>query len=279
MYKMYLENGNAIKPDWEGSIALSAIPTAGIALPYPLTIDKYTSAGGDFAGDTLSITPVVFANTYWVIKSTIGTIDTTHLFESFKAHGAGDYRIHYEKSALGVVTIYIYYGKNGVDVAYSSVKNEANIEFKLNDSVANGTTFDGYIQYSNNVICIGDEVKLVLNGTERARCFQTAETFLYSHTDNEVRFYVKEFGFYTLLDETSAATKEVSYTNTSCDALISKTDNILGVSKSSLDLSVEVVLYNSINQKVKAGMVENKPLWVKSLSGMNIMFNEIQSWL
>jgi len=279
MYKMYLENGNAIKTDWEGSIALSAIPTAGIDLPYPLTIESYELASGDFAGDTLSITPVVFANTYWVIKNTAGTIDTTHLFESFTAHGAGDYRIHFEKSALGVVTLTIFYGKDGNTVAYSSVQNEANIVFTLNDSVANSTTFDGYIEFRNNVICIGDEVELVLGADDRARCFQTAATFLYTHPDNEVRFYVKEFGFYTNLDETDADTMEVSKTNTVCDVLLKKEIDISGISRSPLDLSTTINLFNSHPQKIKAGNVVNKPLWVKTLAGMNIMYNEIQSWL
>jgi hypothetical protein len=282
MNRMYLENGNAIKPDWDGSIALSAIPIAGKVLPFPLTIETYTLAGGDFATKALSITPVVFANKSWLVYNTAGTLQVypDHLFTDFKVKPAGDYRIVYDKDNAGVVTIQLFYGKNGTDIAYSSVKNEIECVFTLNAAIANNTSFTGYIEFKYNQVYIGTQVALgTLAADGRARCLLPNAEPLYTALENEVRFYIEQYGCYTVLDMTSTATEEVSKANMVCDSLINK-GNIIQVTKVMNDFSVDLIREDKMGRiKASGGQVKNKPTWTKDLSGLTLMFNEIQSWL
>lgn len=280
MNKLYLENGNAIKTEWEGSIALSYIPIYGRALPYALTIEKYTDAGGDFASSTINVTPVVIANKYWVIKNNAGTIQTTHYFTNFTMSGSGSFRIRYEKDGSGNVTIQIYDGKGGTTLVYDSAtgKNERKITYTLNASIPVSTTFEGYIEYENNVICIGTEVKLILGATERARCYAAATTPLYTVSENQVRFYVKEKGSYKLLDDTDAASKEINEASLLCDTLINKSF-ITELVKCDVDNSVNLIMESDLPIKITAGQVVNKPTFVNTQPGLSLMFNTIQGWL
>lgn len=280
MNKIYLENGNAIKTEWDGSIALSYIPMYGRALPYALTIEKYSEAGGDFAGTTLNVTPVVLANKYWVIKNYAGTIQTTHYFTDFTMTGSGSFRIRYEKDGSGNVTVSIYDGKGGTTLVYDSAtgKNERKISYTLNSSIPNSTTFEGYLEYENNVVCIGSEVTLVLGAAEKARCYAAATTPLYTVSENQVRFYVEEKGSYKLLDDTDPASKEINKASLLCDSLINK-DWINSIIKCDVDNSVHISLDSLPVVKITAGQVANKPTFVNTQPGLSLMFNTIQGWL
>jgi hypothetical protein len=280
MNKTYLENGNAVKTDWDGSIILSAIPKDGIALPYALTIEKYSEAGGDFVNSTLNITPVVFANKYFVVKNTAGTIQTTHYFDNLTLTKEGEYRLRYEKSSTGVVSIYLYNGRLGTKLLYSTTTglNECGFTYTANASIPNSTVFDGYIDFKYGQICIGDEVELVLGATDKARCFAAAATPLYTLPENEVRFYVAEKGSYKILDDTSAATKEVSKANLVADNLIIKTQ-VANLYKNVNNLTVEIIFAELPCITIRAGEVANKPTWTKDLAGLTLMHNAIQAWL
>lgn len=282
MNKVYLENGNAIQTNWEDSIALSYIPTVGRALPYAITIEKYNSAGGDFVNETLSITPIVMANKFWVIKDMAGTIQTDHYFNDIEFHQEGEYRFIYSKSNTGVVSLTIFSGKDTTDVIFkTSLTNNVSyygIKYTLNTGISNNTNFEGIIEYRRNVVCIGSEVVLVLGATERARVFAGAATPLYTNSNNQVRFYIKEKGCYKLLDDTSAATKEVTKASLAADTLIRK-DNIVSVAKTELDMSVVITFADIQPIKVRAGEVANKATYTKDVTGLILMYNAIQSWL
>ncbi len=287
MNKVYLENGNAVKSAWDGSIALSYIPTVGRAIPYALTIEKYDTAGGDFAGETLKITPVVIANKFWVVKNMAGDIQTDHYFNDIEFAQEGEYRFIYRKSSTGVVTLKFFKGKDTTEVIYKTsieakhligTHSYYGIKFTLNTGISTDTEFEGIIEYRRTVVCIGDEETLELGGTERARCFAAATTPLYTNPENEVRFYVKEKGSYKLLDDTDAASKEVSKVNLVSDALVKKTD-IVSIVKVATINAVELCLDNKPSIRIRGGMVANKDTFTDNISGVTEMYNTIQSWL
>lgn len=277
MNKLYVEDGNVIKPAWDGNIALSHIPTRGKDLPYALTIEKYSSAGGDYAGTTLNITPVAFLNKYFVVKNPAGTIQTTHYFNDFNITQAGQYRLYYYKDGSGNVTVRLYNGKTGTTLVYDSTssQNEAKVSYTLNSSISNSTLFEGYLEYENNVICVGAETTLSLSASERARAYATATTPLYTLAGNFVRFYVKEVGAYKLLDDYDATTKEIAKANMLVDSLI-KTSYITDFYKNENDMSIDIMFETKPTIKILAGQVENKATWTKTVTGLNIMLNQLE---
>jgi len=277
MYKVYLEDGNVIKTAWDGNIALSYIPIRGKAMPYAVTIEKYSSGGGDYAGQTLNITPVALLSKYFVVRDFAGTIQTTHYFNDLNIDKAGHYKLYYYKDGTGAVTVVLYEGQKGTTVVYDSAsgKNEIGFSCTLNPSIGNGTLFQGYIEYETNAICVGSEVTLVVGDTERARAYAAATTPLYTLDGNTVRFYVKEVGAYKMLDDTSATTKEIAKSNMLVDTLIN-TEDIVQFHKNEIDMAIDIMFEKTPNIKIKAGEVVNKATWTKTVAGLNTMLNDLE---
>lgn len=280
MFKMYVEDGNTIKTAWDGSIALSHIPVRGRALPYALTIEKYSEAGGDYAGTTINVTAVAFLKKYFVVRNLAGTIQTTHYFNDFTMHKAGQYKLSYEKDGSGNITVRLYEGRYGTKLVYDSSNslNEQGVKITHNSSIPNSTVFDGYLEYEYNVTCVGSEVTLALGAAEKARAFATATTPLYTLEGNFVRFYVKEAGAYKMLDDTSAATKEIAKVNMLVDTLL-KTSYITQFYKNELDMSIDICFETSPSIKIRAGEVENKSTWTKTVAGLNLMLNQLEAMI
>lgn len=296
--KVYINNGTLIRPDWTDRIAISWFPDRGHTMPSAVTYTAAASAtGSDIVPDTYNLTGVSICKDYWEFHDPDGTYSTNNAFCTwFYATQSGDFRYYINKTALGTNESNFYIGRNGSTIAGCSTdgvafaqRNETGLDVTLNDTALVTYNATGYATYARNVI-VTDAVSaeaIALNEKITA-VFDAVNVPPIALAENRV--YIEELGCYF---GGSAVTAPVwtNFEDLRCDWTIKKSD-IMTIQKQIVEggiiagnpvpdkYSIVIKLKDGkTGLELEMGQVANKTTWVATAAGLNIAFEEVQSWI
>jgi hypothetical protein len=296
--RTYLENGSSIRPDWTDRIAVSFIPDLGDK-PQPAAIVVAAVAGAsDITPDSYTLIPATFVKNYWLLYDDDGTLSTNNQYlYTFSASQAGDYKakIDYD-SATGDNSYYFWQGRYGTNLAlYQEWGTTTPIQrgnFYASATIDTTAIADyshsGWLEYVSNQW-------LVNAGTTQVVALNEYVTVAFDNTNfpaltyGEHRVYVPEIGCYFGGDNATTQIWE-TYDNLHCDYSIKKSDiqqvekqTIVGKTFGDVEVPpkycVIITMKNGNSHEFEMGTVANKPTWTENVAGLNIAYNEIQSWI
>jgi len=161
--------------------------------------------------------------------------------------------------------------------------NESNVNVLINPDVG-AITFTGKLIYSRNVYLSGTTTQIVTANTDGLRLRNTS--LLSKNEFNQMRFYIKELGCYTLGNDNAY----ITYEHLTADYTLKKSDiktiikqNVPGniVNGRVYDPIRKVILINNDRGDItfKMGSVLNKEDWTDSLGGLENAYNEVSNWM
>lgn len=305
---VYIENGSSIKPTWTDRIAVSYVfngmrtftPHLALTNVFLPTIEESDTFGrADFPDQTIPVVPVVNCKYYWEVYNSSRelVIDVEPFSFLYFPQGNDYYGVRWEKTAGGVVMIDVFKGfdfcnhvyEYNSDTGVNRAVNGSLIQAGLNDTYWDGINAGQgvyFVRGTQNAVSVLPTESVDVAGIETVSML--FDCLMFTRPYNEARFYFPTIGAYVLNDKSGDPTY-LSYDSLTCDETIRKSD-IISISKIMPPATFvpgtipEVGRYkieirtDKFIFYVQMGTVDNKPTWTNTEEGLELAYQEINSW-